>query len=133
MGKKRERVGGLRTRLDPAVREWLNDAAENPAALTAKQRWDRKRKKATYDLPPQIIKAINIIAQRERCSASNLVAVLLLHGLRLYGNNEIDVSNYARFSHSPRFENTLRIPMEELKEILDRLQLNKETEDLSVG
>ena len=125
MGKKRERVGGLRTgRLDPAVREWLNDAAENPAALTAKQRWDRKRIRAVYDLPKEIIQAVAAVARYKGCSASNVAAVLLMHGLKLLDDGDIDINAYKTLSRVPRFEIALEISDEELMLLRARF-LNK--------
>ena len=117
MAKRRKtRVGGLKgTSLDPAVQEWLDRAAENPAALTPKQRRDRTRVRASYDLPAEIIQAVNVIAKSEQCSTSGLVAVLLLYALKLYNSKHLVIPDkYIHYSRSPRYEKILRIPESDL-------------------
>ena len=71
--------------LDVDVRETLlQGAVKNKAALTAKQRWDRKRKRRTFDLNPQVITALQEVAAREKVSMSRLANYLLAHGLLVY-------------------------------------------------
>jgi hypothetical protein len=55
------RIPGLRT--DPKITELLQGAVENRAALTQKQKRDRSRQKATYDLPPALQDAVSAVAR----------------------------------------------------------------------
>jgi len=64
-------------RLDPAVIEFQKKAATNTAALTAKQRRERKRVRVMYDLSPEVKKAIEDVAQEQGTSASQAAAMLL--------------------------------------------------------
>ena len=84
--KGKARKGGLR--IDPSVREWLKNAAENPAALTAKQRRDRKRQRAIFDLPRDIQEVLRRVARKEDTSISQVVEMLLVFGLNAYIRGE---------------------------------------------
>ena len=84
--KQKERKGGLR--IDPEVREWLREAARNPAAMTAKQRWDSRRQRASYDLPAEIQEAVRAVARQEDTSASQVVEMLLAYALVAYARGE---------------------------------------------
>lgn len=87
-----QRVGGLaKTNVDPAVADWLKDAQLNKAALTKKQKNDRKRLRVIYDLAPELKAAIEAEAKRQGTSASQLAAFLLTFAVReaRAGNAEI--------------------------------------------
>ncbi len=75
MAERPERKGGLR--VDPAVAAFQKNAATNTAALTAKQRRDRKRVRVMYDLAPEVKGAIERIADEQDTSASQAAALLL--------------------------------------------------------
>jgi hypothetical protein len=71
--------------LDVDVRQTLlQGAVPNKSALTAKQRWDRKRKRRTFDLNPEVIEALRVIAEEERISMSRLANFLLARAILLY-------------------------------------------------
>ena len=117
-GKKRTRVSGLGVRMngvsvDPAVNELLKNAVENKAALTAKQRRDRKRQKVTYDMDPAVQSALQHAAKREDTSSSQLAMLLLAFALHAYANKDeallaaLDTKTPAR---TPRFSWNLDIP-----------------------
>ncbi len=87
-----ERVGGLKkANIDPAVADWLKDAQTNKAALTKKQKSDRKRVRVIYDLSPDLKQAIEVEAKRQGTSASQLAAFLLAYAVKgvRSGNAEI--------------------------------------------
>jgi len=88
MAKKREAPGfsGLDMQgLDVDVRQTLmQDAVRNKAALTAKQRWDRKRVRRTFDLNPTVIAALRAVAEKEGVSMSKLANFLLARVLLTY-------------------------------------------------
>jgi len=99
-GKKRERT----RRMTPAERK--------------KAKKDAARSKATYDLPPEIIKTINAVAEREKCSASSVAAFLLTYGIQLLARGSINPASHKRDARrSIRFEYTLEID-EDLLEIV---------------
>lgn len=112
MVKKRERKGGLR--IDPGVREWLQEAARNPAAMTAKQRWDSRRQKATYDLPTHIQEAVKAVARKEDTSASQVVEMLLAYALVAYARGEEELKgafwDNKTPARTPRFSWNLELP-----------------------
>lgn len=87
-----QRIGGLaKANVDPAVADWLKDAQTNKAALTKKQKSDRKRVRVIYDLTPELKAAIETEAKRQGTSASQLAAFLLTFAVReaRSGNAEI--------------------------------------------
>ena len=125
--KRKERKGGLR--IDPSVREWLTDAAENPAALTAKQRRDRKRAKATYDLPRDIQEAVRRVAREEDTSASQVVEMLLAFALNAYIRGEESLRGAfwdgKTPARTPRFSWNVEPPDEWLEAIVRFLSAEK--------
>ena len=76
MGDRKDdgRVGGLA--VDPAIRDWQRSAAENTAALTKKQRQDRKRTTAKYDVPSWLKDAVAEVAQENETSASQMAMAM---------------------------------------------------------
>ncbi len=112
MARKKERKGGLR--IDPEVAKWQREAARNPAAMTAKQRWDRKRQKATYDLPADIQAAVKAIARKEDTSASQVVEVFLAYALVAYASREGGLQEVIweakAPARTPRFSWNLELP-----------------------
>ena len=74
--------------LDVDVRETLQrGAVTNKAALTAKQRWDRQRKRRTFDLNQEVIDALRAIAETESVSMSRLANFLLARAILDYFQN----------------------------------------------
>ena len=107
-----QRVGGLT--LDPAVVEWQQTAARNMAALTKKQRKDRKRIRVRYDVPPWLKTAVEQAAEVLETSASQAGAFFLAWGLAAYRRGDPDLlealENAKEANHrSPRFVYDLRI------------------------
>ncbi len=77
------RIGGLsKVAIDPSVAAMLKGAATNHAALTSKQKRDRKRVHVMYDLKPETKRAIVEAARKQGTSASQLAAFLLEFGIR---------------------------------------------------
>lgn len=110
MADKPQRRGGLQN-VDPAVMEFMRGADTNPAALTAKQRRDRKRTRVMYDLDPEVKTAIEDIAKEQKTSASQAAALLLTWvAARYFQNNGIATELKEAFfdghelARTPRFE-----------------------------
>ena len=127
MADKQKRHSGLDIvmsggqRLDPAIKEVLSNAVENKAALTAKQRRDRKRAKVTYDVAPPIQQAVESVAKKEDTSSSQIAALFLAFALQAYASKDealltaLDAKVRAR---TPRFSWNLHLPdkwMEDIK------------------
>ena len=94
MTPKRERRGGLR--VDPAVAEWQRTAAENVAALSRKQRRDRRRVRVRLDMPPGLKERIEAAAQAEGTSVSQLGAFLLNWLMAHYEDPESEIGGELR-------------------------------------
>ena len=116
MSKRRQRK--KYSGLDPVVAGYLKkDAVENKAALTPKQKRDRKRKRVMYDIDPTIKEVVQLLAKREDTSASQLVELLIVYGIRAYlrGDEELQealaLESRTR-SRTPRFYWDLEIPEE---------------------
>lgn len=70
---------------DPENDNWTKDAADNPATLTAKQRYERRRIQRHYDLHlAEIDDAIAQIADRLGTSKSQVASWLLAYALSAY-------------------------------------------------
>jgi len=116
----KQRVGGFNVRgsADPdALAQLKNSAVPNRAAMTAKQKRDRKRKRVMYDIDPVIKDVVQHIARREDTSASQFVEMLVVYGLRAYlrGDEELQGAmalNERERSRTPRFYWNLRVPDE---------------------
>lgn len=113
----RSRKGGIqRRRNDPAVEQARKRAAENKAALTKKQRKDRKRTRATYDMPPELKTAIEEEASHEdiSTSASQLGTLLLAYALKELrtGNWELidAIESGKELSRTLQFEWNIDVP-----------------------
>ncbi|MBN2390742.1 MAG: hypothetical protein JXR84_08465 [Anaerolineae bacterium] len=71
--------------VDPENRDWVEDAATNTAALTAKQRYDLKRVRAYYDLHAQEMDdVVAEIADSLHTSKSQVASYLLAFALNAY-------------------------------------------------
>ena len=113
-----KRHSGLRT--DPKISQLLQDSVENRAALTKKQKRDRTRKKATYDLPPEIQDAVTEIAQKEDTSTSQIVDIFLAYAVEQYQQKEeriIEGMADRSPSRTPRFSWNLQIPPDWLQAV----------------
>lgn len=82
MRPQTERRRGLT--IDPKVAQLLEDSVENRAAQTKKQRRDRIRTKATYDLSPDAQALVQKITALEESSASQVVEWLLVFACNEY-------------------------------------------------
>jgi len=112
---------------------------ENRAALTKKQRRDRARSKATYDLSPDVQALVQKIAALEESSASQVVEWLLTFACNEYlrANPEVLVGfEEKEMSRTPRFVYNLLPPETPKLEAMHLLQLkqppNQQTE-LTIG
>ena len=112
--RQQKRYSGL----DPAVAGYLKkDAVENKAALTPKQKRDRKRKRVMYDIDPTIKEVVQLLAKREDTSASQLVELLIVYGIRAYlrGDEELQEAlalETRTHANTLRFNWNLHIPEE---------------------
>ncbi len=105
--------GASRLPADPAIAELLQGAVENRAALTRKQKRDRARSKATYDLPPALQRAVAVVARREDTSSSQVVAMCLAYALAAYLGEEPGLMtglSQRRPARTPRFSWNLEVP-----------------------
>jgi len=107
-----KRVGGLV--VDPEVADWQRTAAENTAALTKKQRKERARMTAKYDMPRWLKMAVEEAAIECETSASQMAAFLIAWALRLYRRRDVELVDAIWTNRSQartlRFESNLRIP-----------------------
>lgn len=106
-----QRHSGLR--MDPKISELLHDSVENRAALTQKQKRDRARKKATYDLSPELQDAVTEIARKEDTSTSQIVGIFLAYAVAQYQQKEVRLGEGMAErspSRTPRFSWNLQIP-----------------------
>ena len=116
MSKRRQRK--KYSGLDPAVAGYLKkDAVENKAALTPKQKRDRKRKRVMYDIDPTVKEVVQLLAKREDTSASQLVELLIVYGIRAYlrGDSELQEAlalETRTHANTLRFNWNLHIPEE---------------------
>ena len=111
MRPQTERRRGLT--IDPKVAQLLEDSVENRAAQTKKQRRDRIRTKATYDLSPDAQALVQKITALEESSASQVVEWLLVFACNEYlrANPEVLVGFQGKeISRTPRFTYNLLIP-----------------------
>jgi hypothetical protein len=118
--EQRKRQGGLR--VDPAVAAFQRKAATNAAALSGKQKRDRKRVRVKYDLDPAIKAAVEQIAgvEHEDTSASQVAQVLLAYGVRAYFQEralrDAFYENHWE-ARTPRFTWNVDVPNEWIEEI----------------
>jgi hypothetical protein len=110
-GRSDGRVGGLR--LDPEVQALVDGAAVNVAALTAKQRRDRKRIRIRLDVPAWLKAALAADAADAGTSANQLGAFLLAWVLREYRRDpclQEAVRDAKRLSRNLRVSWDLEVP-----------------------
>jgi len=111
MNKKRtkKRFVGL----DPAVTAVMtNGAVPNRAAMTSKQRRDRQRKRATYDMEPATKAAIEQIARKEGTSASQIAELFLAFAVRAYQKKDMELLRALEVrmpANTPRFQWELQL------------------------
>lgn len=102
--------------LDPAVARVMTDGAvRNKAAMTAKQRRDMKRKRATYDMKPVVKAVIEQVAKREETSASQVAEMFLVFAMRAYLRKDPDLMlalEERTRANTPRFYWELHLPDE---------------------
>lgn len=68
---------------------------------------DRKPNRATYDLTPKMRQRIAALAEKYGCPQSQLVALLLAHGIKALAAGEIDPTALHIPSGSPKFAHNL--------------------------
>ena len=106
--------------LDPAVEDTLampdifGDMKKKRRAMTLspsqakKAERDRNRSRRIYDLPESVAQTVEMSAKKEGIPASQLVALLLVHGIRAYQEGKIVLEKTS--SRSPLFEFNLVLP-----------------------
>lgn len=105
------RISGLRP--DPAIASLLRTSVENRAALSARQKLDRTRTKATYDLDPVLQEACTALAKEWDTSTSQAVALCLAYALDAYSRKEpalLTALDKRERTRTPRFSWNLVIP-----------------------
>ena len=116
--KRKTRVGGFGVRgsADPDTLAQMRDSAvRNKAAMTAKQRRDMQRKRATYDMEPVVKSAIEQIAKREETSASQVAEMFLAFAVRAYLRRDeelLQALDERTRANTPRFAWELHLPEE---------------------
>ncbi len=107
------RKGGLQG-LDPAVQAWRKEAADNPAALTRKQKLDRKRTRVRYDVPQYLKDAVAEQAERISTSQSQMGAFLLAWALHQLIRGDEEITSALWRSREPvsvlQFDYDIKIP-----------------------
>ncbi len=118
--KNKDRVGGFGVRgsADPDTLAQMRDSAvRNKAAMTAKQKRDRRRKRAAYDIDPTVKAVVEQIAHREDTSASQVAEMFLAYAVRSYLRGESELQDALNLesrtrSRTPRFYWDLHLPSE---------------------
>ncbi|RME52544.1 MAG: hypothetical protein D6790_18570 [Caldilineae bacterium] len=108
---KQTRFSGVKA--DPAIDELLTSAVENRAALSKRQKRDRARTKATYDLDPTLQQAIAATSKELDTSASQVVALFMAYALDAYARREpglLEGLQDRTRSRTPRFSWDLHAP-----------------------
>jgi hypothetical protein len=113
---ERKRIGGLTggpTNLDPEIIKLRNGAATNQAALTRKQKQDRERVRARYDIDPRLKKAIEDAARSEAIdtSFSQFAEILLAYAYANFKQGKLErYFDEREFSNTPRFRYNYDLP-----------------------
>lgn len=114
--------------LDPLVAELLAGMEQRQAdaqlPLRTRQKkarerakiQSRKEQRATYDLPPVLRSAIRDLAGQHNLPISQLVRLALLRFLLDYSSGKIDLGQYKKPSHSPKYDWVLDLS-DELKKL----------------
>lgn len=102
--------------LDPTVAELLagmeQRQVEAQLPLRTRQKKARERAKiqsrkesrATYDLPPALRSAIRELAAEHNLPISQLVSLALIRFLTDYSVEKVDLGQYKKPSHSPKYD-----------------------------
>lgn len=97
-----ERKGGLK--VDPAVQKFQQQAAENTATLTDKQRADRKRQERQVKLDLSVAqrkRCLEYIARCEKTSVSQAGNLLLAWAMWRYLEGEAEIRDAFYDGHQP--------------------------------
>jgi len=65
---------------------------------------ERRGRRALYDLPPDLIRHISLLAETYRLTNSMVAGVLLIHGLRDIQDGALDLGTLRMPSDSPRYD-----------------------------
>jgi hypothetical protein len=113
--------------VDPAIEATLSasNRRRGDRQLPAKERKaktkerakneERKGKRASYDLPPEMIKAIARIADEVKAPASQLVALAISQLLDQIVLHKLDLTDYLIPAKSPRYD--YRIALDKIRKI----------------
>jgi hypothetical protein len=110
-----KRRGGLSSKVDPAVEEWQKKAAQNKAAMSARERAEIERTRLNMDVPTVVKQTLRTLADQEHedTSMSQLGSLLLAYGLKVFLEDD-DLQEQVRamreFSRTPRFAYNLAEP-----------------------
>jgi len=92
--KKQQRVGGAAKveGADPETKIWLSQGARNPNSLTTKQKHDKARVRARYDIDPRLKTAIEKAARSQNIdtSFSQFAEILLTVAMNQYLDGKLN-------------------------------------------
>lgn len=102
--------------LDPMVADYLVEQerqdwemslpkAQRRKLLRERQKnAERRGRRALYDLPSGMIKAVASIAEEARMTNSQVAGIFLLHALQAFREGKINLRDYRQPSASPRYD-----------------------------
>ncbi len=102
--------------IDPMVANYLDEQAQQDWELSLpkaerrkllrerQKNAERRGRRALYDLPHGLIKAIASIAEEARMTNSQVAGILLMHSLSDYKQGKINLRDYRQPSASPRYD-----------------------------
>jgi len=98
-----------KVRLDPAVDAVLGEGRQRRERrrMTPGQRkkaeQDAKRKRVTFELKPEVVEMVRLIAEFEECSPAGVVDLFVAEAAQQYVQGEIILDGRRRPSRSPRW------------------------------
>ena len=122
MGQNQRRQPGL----DPAVLAVLGDADQRGTRrqMTPAQRKkaDRnaKRQRVTFELAPEIVEMVKMIAEFEECSPAGVINLFVMKASEQYINDEITLDGRRRASQTHRWGWV--VVLEDLDDLMNRLR-----------
>jgi hypothetical protein len=104
--------------LDPGVKAIMDNPIygamlqdeQTPKGKLKKKALDRARIKGTFDIPRNILSEIEQLSVKHSTPKSQIVTLLLLAGLKLVAEGNVNISQYKRPTKSPRFDWVLEMP-----------------------
>lgn len=122
MNKTTQRVGGAARvgKVDPQTSKWLQGGAQNPKTETGKEKAERQRQRARYDIDPRLKAAIEKAARSADIDTSytQFAEILLTVAMAQFLEGKLDKYFQKRsFSRSLRFRYDYKVPTEETEKV----------------